>query len=114
MCLECLVGVDSQSAPDCLVRVDSHSDETQGRVLSAIIKDEAMDFAPVGTYPSTGIDVLIVGTGFGGLTAALEFTRKGHNVRVLERNNEPDISGKSTSLSTYPFSATNHPMTTRH
>ena len=99
MCLECLVGVHSQSAPDCLIRVDSHSDETQGRVLSAITKDEAMDFAPVGTYPSTGIDVLIVGTGFGGLTAALEFTRKGHSVRILERNNEPDISGKSTSLS---------------
>jgi NADPH-dependent 2,4-dienoyl-CoA reductase/sulfur reductase-like enzyme len=94
MCLECLVGFDSQSDPDCLVRVDSHSGEAQGRVLSAITKDEAMEFAPVGTYPSTGIDVLIVGTGFGGLTAALEFTRKGHNVRVLERNNEPDISGK--------------------
>ena len=98
MCLECLVRVDSPSASDSLVRVDSHSDESQGRVLSAITKDEAMEFAPVGTYPSTGIDVLIVGTGFGGLRAALEFTRKGHVVRVLERNNEPDISGKSKNL----------------
>lgn len=61
-------------------------------------KDEAMDFAPIGTYPNTGIDVLIVGTGFGGLTAALEFTRKGHHVRVLERNTGPDISGKSIDL----------------
>ena len=65
-----------------------------------------MEFAPVGTYPSTGIDVLIVGTGFGGLTAALEFTRKGHNVRVLERNNEPDISGKSKSPQRYLTEAT--------
>lgn len=81
---------------ECLVRVDSHSahDGAQHRVLSEITQDEAMEFAPLGTYPSTGIDVLIVGTGFGGLTAALEFTRKGHNVRILERNNEPDVSGK--------------------
>ena len=106
MCFECLVDVDSQPNPDGLVRVDSHSDETQGRILSTITKDEAMEFAPVGTYPSTGIDVLIVGTGFGGLTAALEFTRKGHNVRVLERNNEPDISGKSTTISLNTFQAT--------
>jgi ribulose 1,5-bisphosphate synthetase/thiazole synthase len=81
---------------DCLFMVDCHSayDITTSGVLSAIAKDEAMDFAPVGTYPSTGIDVLIVGTGFGGLTAALEFTRKGHNVHVLERRNVPDVSGK--------------------
>ena len=78
--------------------------------MSAITKDEAMEFAPVGTYPSTGIDVLIVGTGFGGLTAALEFTRKGHNVRVLERNNEPDISGKSTRPSVYSTDAGRYRM----
>lgn len=41
---------------------------------------------PVGSYPSTGIDVLIVGTGLAGLTAAIECIRKGHKVRVLERN----------------------------
>ncbi|KAK5136524.1 hypothetical protein LTR08_002868 [Meristemomyces frigidus] len=40
---------------------------------------------PVGTFPSTGIDVLVVGTGLAGLTAAIECIRKGHNVRVLER-----------------------------
>lgn len=81
---------------DCLVRVDSHYalETTQRRDLSSITHDQAMEFAPVGTYPSTGIDVLIVGTGFGGLTAALEFTRKGHNVRILERNKGPDMSGK--------------------
>lgn len=85
---------------ECLVRVDSHSSQhaSCGRNLSAISKDETMDFAPVGTYPSSGIDVLIVGTGFGGLTAALEFTRKGHNVRIIERNAGPDISGEPKSL----------------
>lgn len=64
-------------------------------------QDEAMEFAPIGTYPSTGIDVLIVGTGFGGLTAALELTRKGHNVRILERNKGPDMSGMYT-IDRYP------------
>jgi 2-polyprenyl-6-methoxyphenol hydroxylase-like FAD-dependent oxidoreductase len=41
---------------------------------------------PVGSYLSTGINILIVGTGLAGLTAAIECIRKGHNVRVLERN----------------------------
>jgi NADPH-dependent 2,4-dienoyl-CoA reductase/sulfur reductase-like enzyme len=117
MCLECLVDVESLSVDDdtpTRVRVDSHSAGTTGRVLSAITKDEAMEFAPVGTYPSTGIDVLIVGTGFGGLTAALEFTRKGHNVRVLERNNEPDISGRSTSPPVSSKHTGKYRMTTNH
>lgn len=95
---------------ECLVRVDSHSahDGAQHRVLSAITKDEAMEFAPVGTYPSAGIGVLIVGTGFGGLTAALELTRKGHSVRVLERNNKPDISGESKIPSVHSVRARQH------
>jgi len=43
---------------------------------------------------STGIDVLIVGAGMGGLTAALECWRKGHNVvGILERNNGPVYTG---------------------
>lgn len=87
MCLECLVRVDSHSAYEAVSQ----------RLLSAITKDEAMESAPVGTYPNTGIDALIVGTGFGGLTAALEFTRKGHKVRIIERNNDPDTSGKFSS-----------------
>lgn len=44
----------------------------------------------VKVYPSSGIDVLIVGAGICGLTAALECYRKGHSVRVYER--EPSIS----------------------
>ncbi|EON65625.1 hypothetical protein W97_04864 [Coniosporium apollinis CBS 100218] len=44
-------------------------------------------------YPKTGIDVLIVGTGLAGLTAAIECTRKGHNVRLLERNADISTAG---------------------
>lgn len=35
--------------------------------------------------PPSGIDLLVVGAGLGGLSAAIECHRKGHNVRVLER-----------------------------
>ncbi|KAK4208958.1 hypothetical protein QBC37DRAFT_295551 [Rhypophila decipiens] len=55
------------------------------------IQDE--NSKPVGSYPNTGIDVLIVGTGLAGLTAALECVRKGHNVRVLERNDDINTAG---------------------
>ena len=45
-------------------------------------------------HPDTGIDVLIVGAGMGGLMAALECWRKGHNiVGILERNDGPVYSG---------------------
>ena len=39
--------------------------------------------------PPSGIDVLIVGAGVGGLVAALECHRKGHNVRIWERSKVP-------------------------
>ena len=48
---------------------------------------------PVGSYPDSGIDVLVIGTGLAGLTAALECIRKGHNVRVLERNSDINTAG---------------------
>lgn len=53
-----------------------------------------MEFKPVGSYPNSGIDVLIVGTGLAGLTAAIECIRKGHNVRVLERNSDINTAGE--------------------
>lgn len=51
--------------------------------------------SPIELSPS-GIDILIVGTGFAGLTAALECTRKGHHVRLLERNASHNMAGKAT------------------
>lgn len=45
-------------------------------------------------HPGTGIDVLIVGAGMGGLMSALECWRKGHNiVGILERQDGPVYSG---------------------
>lgn len=54
-----------------------------------------VDSKPLGSYPNSGIDVLIIGTGLAGLTAAIECTRKGHNVRVLERNATINTAGES-------------------
>jgi glycine/D-amino acid oxidase-like deaminating enzyme len=75
-------------------------------------RDSTMESKPVGSYEATGIDVLIVGTGLAGLTAALECTRKGHNVRVLERNADINTAGKRNSplhihaRSSYKFKVT--------
>ncbi|KAL4776687.1 hypothetical protein BDW60DRAFT_222932 [Aspergillus nidulans var. acristatus] len=45
-------------------------------------------------HPSTGISVLIVGAGMGGLMTALECWRKGHDVvGILERSEGPVYSG---------------------
>lgn len=44
--------------------------------------------------PLTGIEVLVTGGGIGGLTFATEAYRKGHNVRILERNHEGQYSGE--------------------
>jgi len=45
-----------------------------------------MDSIP--RLPSSGINVIIVGAGFAGLTAAIECDRKGHSVTVFERVSE--------------------------
>lgn len=66
----------------------------------------SMDTQPVGSYPKSGIDVLIVGTGFAGLTAAIECTRKGHDVRLLERNATINTAGE--------FSARAHSYSVLH
>lgn len=41
----------------------------------------------------SGISVLVVGAGVGGITAAMECWRKGHDVRIIERAPGPDLSG---------------------
>jgi len=56
-------------------------------------RDSTMESKPIGSYPKSGIDVLIVGTGLAGLVAALECIRKGHNVKVLERNATINTAG---------------------
>lgn len=48
---------------------------------------------PMKRYPPSGIDVLVVGGGIGGMFAAIECHRKGHNVRVLEAGNSYDENG---------------------
>jgi ribulose 1,5-bisphosphate synthetase/thiazole synthase len=58
-------------------------------------RDSTMETKPLGSYEKTGIDVLIVGTGLAGL----ECTRKGHNVRVLERNADINTAGKQFAMS---------------
>ena len=42
----------------------------------------------------SGINVLIVGAGVGGLVAALECHRKGHNVRIWERSESAAAGGE--------------------
>lgn len=55
---------------------------------------EGTEPRPLGSYPKSGIDVIVVGTGLAGLTAAIECIRKGHNVRVLERNATINTAGE--------------------
>lgn len=43
---------------------------------------------------ATGIDVLIIGAGIGGLTAALECYRKGHTIRIFEQWPKGGFAGK--------------------
>lgn len=43
----------------------------------------------------TGINVLIIGGGLGGLSAALECHRKGHAVRVFDRSSQASTEGKT-------------------
>lgn len=53
---------------------------------------------PIANYPPTGIHVIIVGAGFGGLTAAIECHLKGHKVTILERSIEWRQLGDIISL----------------
>ena len=49
-------------------------------------------------YPQTGIFVLIVGSGIGGLMSALECWRKGHSIQILERSAGPVYSGEKKPI----------------
>jgi heterodisulfide reductase subunit A-like polyferredoxin len=60
---------------------------------NANMAKEGSEPKPLGSYPESGINVLIVGTGLAGLTAAIECTRKGHKVQVLERDSAINTAG---------------------
>lgn len=59
---------------------------------------EGSEPKPLGSYPESGISVLIVGTGLAGLTAAIECIRKGHKVQVLERDSAINTAGLYTQI----------------
>ena len=52
-----------------------------------------------GTYPKTGIKVIIVGAGFAGLCAAIECQRKGHDVILFDKVPEVKALGDIISFS---------------
>ncbi|CAZ86671.1 unnamed protein product [Tuber melanosporum] len=54
---------------------------------------------PIAPYLPTGIHVVIVGAGFGGLTASIEARLKGHTVSVLERAPKWEQLGDIISIS---------------
>ena len=47
--------------------------------------------------PLSGIDVLVAGAGLGGLMAAVELFRQGHNVRMIEAKYKMEGLGRHTS-----------------
>lgn len=52
----------------------------------------------LGRSPMSGIDVLVVGGGIGGLFAAVELHRKGHSVRVIESKERIEGIGQPNFL----------------
>ncbi|KAF4627938.1 hypothetical protein G7Y89_g10216 [Cudoniella acicularis] len=59
---------------------------------------QALTMDKVNLHPPTGITVLVVGAGVGGLMAALECVRKGHNVRIVEKSPGPSTQGDFFSI----------------
>lgn len=68
----------------------SHTDTSVQFVFSRFLQFFIMSAKSLIREPPSGIDLLVVGAGIGGLSAAIECHRKGHNVRVIERR--PDFS----------------------
>ena len=57
---------------------------------------------PIAEYPATGIKVVVVGGGFGGLTTAIECRLKGHSVEVLEKVSKWEPLGDIISIGRRP------------
>lgn len=54
--------------------------------------------SPYSKVPKTGIKVIVVGAGFGGLCAAIECHRQGHNVEIYEKFEELKVLGDIISF----------------
>jgi monoamine oxidase len=55
---------------------------------------EGIGLGLVAPPSSTGIKVIVVGSGFAGLACAIECKRKGHDVLVLEKFSELKVLGE--------------------
>ncbi|KAL6717308.1 hypothetical protein ACLMJK_005223 [Lecanora helva] len=59
-------------------------------------------------YPESGVSVLIVGAGIGGLMSAMECWRKGHTVRIIERSDGPVFTGDTINIQASAMSIFRH------
>jgi NADPH-dependent 2,4-dienoyl-CoA reductase/sulfur reductase-like enzyme len=59
--------------------------------------------SPIADYPRTGIEMVIIGAGFAGLTAAIEAHLKGHEPVVLEKAAKWEVLGDIISISKSPL-----------
>jgi len=84
------LGAKSRQSLVTIIKSLIIGDFFQNIKTSQLVEPETTRQGSVDRYSETGIDMLIVGAGVGGLTTALECYRKGHNVRIYER--EPSIS----------------------
>ncbi|KAI5360959.1 putative FAD-binding domain, FAD/NAD(P)-binding domain superfamily [Septoria linicola] len=82
-----IMGALQQSLPVQEAIHGDHNNES-----SPSTQDEVNCAAP------TGINILIIGAGVGGLAAALECHRKGHTVRVLERPTTASAEGDMSTI----------------
>ncbi|KAJ5404629.1 hypothetical protein N7509_004500 [Penicillium cosmopolitanum] len=65
-------------------------------------------FTVVEKMQDTGIEVIIVGAGIGGLWAALECWRNGHKVRILDKTKGPETNGDFFTLNPAACKAFKH------
>lgn len=84
------IHIDEENPPTAHVECSPYMSNGSHRSSSNSVLSYDGTAMMFGDYPESGIDVLIVGAGLAGLTAAIECVRKGHRVRVLERG--PDIN----------------------
>lgn len=66
------------------------------------LQQQATAVPPTASYPKTGLKVVVVGAGFGGLSCAIECHLKGHEVVVLEKMPQWDQLGDIISISEPP------------